>query len=367
MSDFNFNRNTYKLLLITILVQVILGVISFNLISNDGLKFTHDSYYYIKASSLIQKGDYNNYLTDTILVNWPPLYPIIIALLTGNIQFLKYFQLFTYLCTIILPVVYCRKYLESRFDLFVFASLQTFSTITIAFQQFVLSESFFTLLTLVSFVLICKIVASHKIEYNIVWLLIIVSWLISLQRMMGVYVILANSLILWKFKNFRLALFYGAISILSISIWLYVTQVHSNNLLVIHNLFTVKMYTSLLVFVNTLGGYFFLNSSIWSCLIGISYFLILVVFSLNKKIINIQIVKLSWIYFIVYSAALIVSSGEPTEYFRFLTPIFPVLYIALFLGLIHNKYNLIPQILMVTLVFVSIIKFVKNIVFWADL
>jgi 4-amino-4-deoxy-L-arabinose transferase-like glycosyltransferase len=166
--------------------------------NNYGPGLTYDSINYIYAGySLYEKGTLMRPFQSPY-IEWPPLYPAIIAALShlpGNLlQSIFYFQILIASVTTALSCKLAKRMIRHRLlQITVYISL-TFSTPLVLVNHFVWSESFFTLLVVLHILLFIQYTEQPgKVEWI---LLVITGIMLCMQRQVGAFFIAGGACIL---------------------------------------------------------------------------------------------------------------------------------------------------------------------------
>jgi hypothetical protein len=193
-----------------------------------GPRFTYDSINYIYAGhALIEKGEFLRPLMQPY-IEWPPLYPMLIAALDvfpGKLLHkILLVQAFMAAITVGLSVRLAYNWIEDLSVFVAFCTAIVFSTPLLVVNHFVWSESLFCLLTVIQLSLLVKYLI-HCRPWAMVDL-ILTGMLLCLQRHVGIFYIVGTSLAVLLFpaevnlaKRLQRSLLYGIVSIIPLLLW----------------------------------------------------------------------------------------------------------------------------------------------------
>lgn len=161
-------------------------------------------------------------------IQWPPLYPFTIALLSaisGNLlQTIFYFQIVITGFTVAISGKLAQHLLQNKYIYIIAYVAIVFSSSLILVNHFIWSESIFVLLTL----LYIKQLAGYlNNPSNWAWfVLILIGNLLCLQRLAGVYFIVGSVCLLWFYPSSKFSIhkfwsgcLLGALSVSTLLVW----------------------------------------------------------------------------------------------------------------------------------------------------
>ncbi|QHT68446.1 hypothetical protein GXP67_18255 [Rhodocytophaga rosea] len=193
-----------------------------------GPRFTYDSINYIYAGhALIEKGEFLR-PHEQPYIEWPPLYPMLIAALDvfpGNLLLkILVIQAIIMSVTVGLSIKLAYNWIKEPFVFGVFCMAIVFSTPLLVVNHFVWSESLFCLLTVIQLSVLI-----HYIQYprplSLVDLML-AGMLLCLQRHVGIFFIIGTSIAIWLYtaevsliRRFQRGVLYGLVSIIPLLLW----------------------------------------------------------------------------------------------------------------------------------------------------
>ncbi|MDJ1495190.1 hypothetical protein QNI19_19780 [Cytophagaceae bacterium DM2B3-1] len=338
-----------------------------------GLGITYDSQHYLSAaSSLLQDGVLKN-ADGSIYSNWPPLYPVFLALFGTNEFLIKIGQ-----GIVLLGIVYLTYCIVSQ--CITDKVLRAFLLIGIAVgtplmlvNVFVWSEGLFVLLTLAMYLLFQKYQQSPK--WPLLIGLIIVSNLLCLQRLVGIGVVGLFGIMLYlNQRDVKKAGCYIALSWIGVLIWLWRNIQVEVNPSFVDNVFVASLNKTLYSYIEAIGNWIVPVSLYFSIkvilVIGwlISTGLFLFYKRISVKSFAFQANFLGWSYLFF----MIGIGGTLTEIDRFAVPG----YIWLIAGFIAIIDTILPQLsrksrwILYVMIVVWLLyptgRTLKNVVFWHD-
>jgi hypothetical protein len=192
--------------------------------SNTGPGLTYDSVNYLYAGhSLWEKGKLNRPFGKPF-VEWPPLFPTIIAMLFATtphvMKGIFYLQIIISGVSAFLAGRLARRIIGEPFIFFTALVAICFSTPLVLVNHFVWSESLFILLTLVYIKVLIQYV--QRLEKRYLWTLIAIGIFLCLQRYVGVFFVVANVFVLWRYafnRSFLPSLCIGALQVSPMTLW----------------------------------------------------------------------------------------------------------------------------------------------------
>lgn len=177
------------------------GFIYTSAIYNWGPGITDDSVNYLYASTTFPNS--LNKVDHTPFVEWPPLFPVILSAHQifgiSVITFAAILHGLAYAANVVLSWIMLRKLINSGIIFFLATLTILFSTPLLLVHIFVWSEAIFIFFLLVSLLVLTRYLNRSRDIYILI-LLIIISWLMGLQR---------KSAIVLFLSNFSIILFYG--------------------------------------------------------------------------------------------------------------------------------------------------------------
>lgn len=358
------------LIYISIIFQVIIGTTFFLYATEFGLHFTHDSYYYYSAAkSLLADGTLKNPSGDNF-TNWPPLYPFILYILNNNLAYIKAFHCVIYVLTLIIPILIASRIAIQKHFFILYVLIQTFSVTLISYQIFLLSEGVFVVLNMLLFCVWMKYDKHGKS-----WLfltLIVLSNLLCLQRMMGVYIVVIICISLLLKKEYLKSIFYGSLSIIGLTLWVLIKQIQSHQPLFTDNIGMsdrVMVFRALLIEISKLFVPTIFSAVLNVC-IGLTILLCCIYFYIktSKQKLSIKNNLFFWVF--LYFFLIVAAGGSIPEIDRFAMPIFPFLLLQTILSMDHyfrTKSRLILNLIMVFAcywILYTSIRMYKNVTMW---
>jgi hypothetical protein len=214
---------------ITLISCFIVAALVYYAGSSYGPGITFDSINYLYAGhSLTEKGELLRPF-QTPFIEWPPLYPLLIALVSyvpGSILTnLFYFQILIAALSVGLSCTLARKMIQNKI-LFIVACLSlAFSTPLILVNHFIWSESFFSFLVVLQLHLfICYM---QKSSWQLCMLLVMNGLLLCLQRQVGAFFVAGGACILCVYpasfpfyKRLTISIFYVLLAaVLPLLLW----------------------------------------------------------------------------------------------------------------------------------------------------
>lgn len=323
------------LIQVCIIFQILVGVGVFLYATEGGLLFTHDSYYYYSAAkSLLADGTLKNPSGEPF-TNWPPLYPFIIYTLNANLTCIKAFHCIVYVLTLILPTLILSRTPIQKGVFILYVLLQTFSVTLLSYQIFLLSEGVFVLLGILLFGVWMKY---DKEENSVLFLLLVVmSNLLCLQRMMGVYIVVLICMSLLLKKEYLKSIVYGALSIVGLAVWIVAKQVQSNQSTFIDNIGMsdrVTILKALLIEISKLVFPATFSTILSICIGGLILFYCIYSYSKTAKQ-EASLIKKAFVWTVGYLFLMVATGGSVDEIERFVMPVFPFLVLLVALSIDH--------------------------------
>jgi hypothetical protein len=196
--------------------------------SKYGPRFTYDSINYIYAGhALLEKGEFLRPFEQPY-IEWPPLYPMLIAaldVLPGNLlRKILFIQSLIVGLTVGLSIKLAYNWIKQPVVFVVFCVAIVFSTPLLVVNHFVWSESLFCLLTVIQLGLLIQYI-NHPRPLSLIDLML-VGMLLCLQRHVGIFFIIGTSLAIWLYpaevplmKRLQRGLIYGVVSLIPLLLW----------------------------------------------------------------------------------------------------------------------------------------------------
>jgi hypothetical protein len=350
--------------------QLLVGTSMFFIADYNGIFFTHDSYYYYSAAkSLIADGTLKN-PNGSVFTNWPPLYPSILYIFNGDLIYIKIFHSIVYVGTLVVPLFILRLTKIKKPFFILYGIIHTFSVTLISYQLFLLSEGLFILLCMILFYIL--LVYDNKKTNMLFIIIIILSNLICIQRMMGVYVVGIIFISLLLKKEFLKGFLYSITSLIGLVIWICLKQFQTSRDTFLNNLNISDRILILKSIFIDISNLFIpsINDLIVNVFVGIfvvigCYYLFV---QLTKRKNNAINTLFLWIF--LYLLFVIIAGGAIAEINRFIVPVFPFLIMFLVLGIQHLIEKKGTLMLFIIILFVlywssyTCIRMGKNILMW---
>lgn len=301
---------------------------------------THDSFNYLHAGfSLYESGELRR-PDNSIYMEWPPLYPAIIAAIygiTGSlINGVLFFQIFVVALSVLIGGLLIIKFIQNKILFWIAYISIVFSAPLILINHFIWSESFFTLLLLSHLYILFYYL---KYQSSRLWVrLIIIGILLCLQRHVGLFLVFGTMIVLWQNHkdkglkgSFYHSLSYGFLCVLPLIFW-WIRNYFSEGQII--NDYSSTMFTSDVIvhglnFLNVLTSWFLPNEI--STLLRAFLLLIIIGFLIKKFNHNnllrgrkTEIIKAYLNIFLVYFFLTYLASLIVNEYIddRLLAPVY---------------------------------------------
>ena len=293
--------------------------ILFLLISYQGFGSTVDAEAYLYAAKSFLNE--HTFLTPFgYYTNWTPLFPFLIAIFGLN-----FVQYTAFLLNIIL-LYQIGGFVLSKNSLshFLFFIHSIFSVIFLMIHFFVWSEAWFLVFLLGLFGAYTKASNKKKLSKQILLIMIILTNLLCLQRMAGVFFIVSfATLIAFRF-SLKKAVFFALTSSISISAWFVRNRFLQNKPDFLENIFMISWQESLTEYSKALFNNFF--PSYWlSEMSSIALLLILLFYFIYLLFREKEILALVWLCLCYLIAMFVLRMNVIGESERYLAPIQPFL------------------------------------------
>ncbi len=196
------------------------GAILYGYAVTCGLGLTFDSQHYLAAArSLLRNGTLQN-PDGTVFSNWPPLYPVLLAMARADWQWIRAGQFLVFEGILFLTWQLGKEALQTTHARLFLALVTLFGTPLLLVNVFVWSEGVFILLTLAMYLSFGRYVATDRLRWLIG--LTLLSDLLCLQRLVGILWVLAFATLLYLVqKRARTAIAYVVLSCLPVVFWLW--------------------------------------------------------------------------------------------------------------------------------------------------
>ena len=219
-----------------------------------GAGLTTDSHHYLAAArSLLQNGTLHN-ADGTVYTNWPPLYPVVLAMVRANVQLIAWMQNAFYTGMLLLVYWFSLEFRNATVRLLFLLSMVFGLPVLLVFT-FVWSDGIFIFLTLVVYACLRVYQRNRQILYYIA--LIFFSNLMCLQRLAGIFFVFIIGFLILRLPNHRQkCLLYVLLSVSLLLLWLYRNTFFEADPSYNANLLATPIIQSISNYLDALGNWF---------------------------------------------------------------------------------------------------------------
>ena len=223
--------------------------------THNGLGITFDSAHYLTAArSLLHNGTLRN-AHGTAYTNWPPLYPVLLALARAELHNVRAGQVLVFLGILFLAYRLTARNIRHPVLRVSFMGSIVFSTPLLLANVFVWSEGFFVLLGLLLFWQFQRYQDNPRA--GLLTVLVVLGNLLCLQRFTGIFLVFGFAfLIFLQRKNLKEAAAYSFFSLSGIAVWLFRNTFHEHSPAFRQNIFVTQPLQSLAGYIDALGNWF---------------------------------------------------------------------------------------------------------------
>ncbi|NLR93216.1 hypothetical protein [Flammeovirga agarivorans] len=357
------NRMVVKDKLLIPILSIIVFSVLFFIAVKTGLGIDYDSKIYIKGAEYIQSYGIISFLNEPSFAMWPPLEFVVIS----GIKSYSSLLLFQYLMVVI-SILYWNNFYSSfyepdKLNQWVFALLLSTNVGLLLCAKFLWSESLFLFLVSTIIYYVFKYVKTQKVAY--LFLIGLLSILLPLQRISGLFIILSIiAVTIFFLNNYRLILF-ESLGLFSFTGWFLITNAGLSR--------REGIELSFGLFSDVIFNYFdvvqknFFPSILPYPVLGVLISCLVLIPLFVKAIGNIYIPTLFiWMTntaLIILSIFLKKAGNDQQEIMRFLTPIIPLLLILVLesISVLGVKWKIDRKLLILIPTLLSIYSFVRAI------
>jgi hypothetical protein len=336
-----------------------------------GPRFTYDSINYIYAGhALIEKGEFLRPFEQPY-IEWPPLYPMLIAfldVLPGNLLHkILFIQAFIVGITVGLSIRLAYNRIKEPFVFIAFCTAIIFSTPLLVVNHFVWSESLFCLLTVIQLSLLVQYIQQPR-PLSLIDLML-AGMLLCLQRHVGIFFIIGTGIAIWLYpaeisfnKRLQRGVLYGLVSLIPLLLWWARNYLVKGQIMNDYSetIFSVGIVEHFLAFHQVLTAWFLPNKLPVLLRIGLLYIIViwLVIYYIRSRVHSRKnsdtvsndpvyksiIIEIPAVFFISYLLLAYAASFTVNEYIddRILAPVY-VPGMLLFFGLLDQYLLTFPK------------------------
>lgn len=292
------------------------------LISHRGLGSTVDAEAYLFAAKSLK----NNFALLSpygYYTNWTPLFPFLIALLG-----LPWVQYAAFLLNVVL-IYQLGAFLLSKNSLyhFLFFLHSSFSVVFLMIHFFLWSEAWFLVFLLSLLRIWLYQLAKTQLDSKALALMVVLANLLCLQRMAGVFFVLAFTLLISLYFSKKQAFLFGVLSSIGTMAWFLRNSFLQNKPDFLDNIFMVSWKESVsdysrAFYNNFLPSYWFSDTIAIVLLLTLLCIFVLILF-LEKKIVSLLCLILCYLIFMIVLRMNVTGESE-----RYLAPIQPLVLLV---------------------------------------
>ncbi len=338
-----------------------------------GIGLTFDSHHYLAAArSLRHSGTLLN-ADGTVYTNWPPLYPVLLALAQGNWLLIRIGQVLVFLGILFLTHQISQKYIQHFLVRAFLIGAVTVGTPLVLVTVFVWSEGVFILLTLAMYLFFRRYVTTNQVAAFIGW--IVLSNLLCLQRLVGVVFVVAVGVLFWLIqKDTKRTIFYVLFSLVSVALWLWRNAQLETTPSFMENVWVTPLEQTWMGYVDAVSTWFVpVNVSFTvKTIVGVLWILGILFFWVWYRPTVCSLAFQATFLALFYLIGMIVLNGTVTEIDRFAAPGFVWVFLGIgagldtvFPSLPHRRRWLMLAIVGVWLLY-PVSRTVKNVLFWHE-
>ncbi len=347
------------------------GAVLYGYATHNGLGITHDSRHYLAAArSLLHDGTLRN-ADGTAYTNWPPLYPLLLALARAELSHIRIGQVLVFLG--ILFLAYClaaRNIRQPGLRVFFMGSV-VFSTPLLLANVFVWSEGFFVSLGLLLFGQFQYYQADPRPSRLAA--LVVLGNLLCLQRFTGIFLVFGFAfLIFLQRKSLKETAFYSFFSFLGIATWLFRNTFHEHSPAFRQNIFVISPLQSFIGYTEAFGDWFVPVSAPFALklAVGVLWFSGILFCQRRFRFKPGSFFFQANFLALWYLACMVLASGEALETDRFAIPAYLFVFGGITAGLdaafavLSARRVLAATLLLSVWMAYPVVRTVKNAAFW---
>ncbi len=347
------------------------GAVLYAYATHNGLGITHDSRHYLAAArSLLHDGTLRN-ADGTAYTNWPPLYPVLLALARAELRHIRIGQVLVFLGILFLAHrLAVRNIRQPGLRVFFMGSV-VFSTPLLLTSVFVWSEGFFVLLTLAALICFRHYQSSERAAHF--WWLIIFGNLLCLQRLTGTFFVFGFAVLVFiQGKSLKKAILYSVFSLAGTAAWLFRNTFLEHSPAFRQNILVISPLQSFIGYTEAFGDWFVPVSAPFALklAVGVLWFSGILFcqwrFRFKPSSFFFQANFLaSW-----YLACMVLAGGEASETDRFAIPAYLFIFGGIAAGLdaaftvLSARRVLAATLLLSVWMAYPVVRTVKNAAFW---
>ncbi len=291
----------------------------FVFISNKGLGSTVDAEAYIFAAQSLKK-EFSLLTPYGYYTNWTPLFPFLLAMLgiyaTQFVALALNIALLYWAGGIVLPKRSIYHYL--------FFLHSSFSVTFLMIHFFVWSEAWFLVFSLGLFVCFAKAFIQKELSTKTFLLMVVLANLLCLQRLAGVFLVVAFAILIYWHFSFRKAFAFSLFSALGLGIWQLRNSFIQEKPDFLENIFMVRWQESYWDYAKTIFNFFF--PSYWLPFTLAIFLLFLLLLFLGILLFEKNLItSISVICLCYLGAMLVLRMNVAGESERYLAPVQPFL------------------------------------------